>query len=200
MDLLTVLRWWLSHSLYQLIYPIIESAGFKNPTTMVLIIMYNTAAILYLYLLTAIVYPLFKEKSWKIAFSITTTWMLVGILILVAVFQQNQRLAIMSITPHAYIELTAIFYWINALRKTCLRKPEIKLKTYDFKDYISSIKNHENVLKLAKYDFLAFLKAANKSFKSFWNKETKIKLLITISLLVLSAFIETYITPTFMGL
>ena len=126
--------------------------------------------------------------------------MLIGILILMVACQQNQKLAIMSITPHAYIEITAIFYWINTLRKTCLKHSKIKLETYNFKEYLNSVKNHKNILKLIKHDLSAFLKTTNASVKSLWNEQTKKKLLITVSLFIFSAFIETYITPTLIGL
>jgi len=185
------------YSFYRIGYSIVSVVGFSSPVTFAFITAYNTLSISYLLLLAVLGYLLWHRKGWILPFSIFLSWASVGLLFFGACWQRYGLItAFVSIFTHGGLELYAVFYWVQSLRKACL-DCHIKFEN----DWATGRQWLGSILAPTK-----FFKMVGKDVKKTWNRSVevlsafgrqKIKRAFVLVLLIISvsAFIETYITP-----
>jgi len=182
-------------------YIVVKSFGFQNPVTLVAIAAYNVAALLYLVLITALVAPFLRKNAWKIALIIVLSWFSVGLLFFVVISEESPVLAIKIMLPHGWLETFMVFYWVNSIRVACfnLSDSPVDMEAYSFKDYILLMNKPVEMFYLAKKEIFQLLVLAKYFFGSLWSSFLKKKFLVVVFLAVISAFIETYVTPLIAG-
>jgi len=196
MDLLGFLNWLFSHSLYQLWLPIVRSFGFQTPLTLLIIVVHNVFAVAYLALLSALAYPIFGRRAWMLSCFVVFLWIFTGTLYLSFGMLSNVLFVLTGVLPHGWLEFTAIFYWVYSIRCACKGfhlESEASMST--FSDYASSFRSPRVFVSLIGYDLRSVWGTTELFFRELSRCGMERKFLKVLLLLVISAFIEVYVTP-----
>jgi len=197
MDLFDILTTWMLYSFCRIGYSIVSVAGFSSPVTLAFITVYNTLSVSYLLLLAVLGYLVWHKKGWVLPFSIFLSWTFVGLLFFGACWQRYGLItAFVSIFTHGGLELYAVFYWVQSLRKACLNC-HLKFEN----DWSTGKQLLGSILAPAK-----FFSIVGKDVKKTWNRSVEVlgafshqrikrAFVLVVLLISVSAFIETYITP-----
>lgn len=200
MDLLGFLNWLFSHSLYQLWLPVIHTFGFQTPITLAIIFAHNVFAIGYLALLAALAYSLLNRKAWLLSFTVALIWIFTGFTYLSSANLSNLPSVLTAVLPHGWLEFAAIFYWIYSLRIICLNMDFEERSASTFSDYLSSFGNPRIFISLIGCDLKGLWHSTGFFLRELQRGENERRFLKVILLLLISAFIEVYLTPSLVPL
>jgi len=196
MNLLDALIGWLLHLFYRLWYPTILTIGFSNPVTLAFITIHNVLSVSYLWLMTAVGYLLWCRKGWLFPFAISILWTLIGVLFFGACWQRcGLNVAFTAIFTHGWLELAAIFYWINSLRKACLNcHISFQNNWSTWRDWLVSLLSPAKLFHIMNEDVKKAWCLIIRVLNGSWNQLRQSFLFVSL-LIFAAAFVETYITP-----
>lgn len=197
MDPSWFLGFWLAQPFLQLLAPVIESVGFQNPLTLLLIAGYNSFSMTTLLMLTVIAYPVLRKKTWLLPFAVASVWLGVcGLFFLVFQQRYGLELASASMLPHAWLEFSAVFLWVARLRKACTLCQPIKWSAPDGKTWLQSLKKPEFFVSLLVADVRNTWKMTRSSFKCLATRQLWREFAVVLVLIFFAAVLETYLTPS----
>lgn len=184
----------LRFSLLQLYVPIINVVGFSHPITFAIITIHNMFSLTYLLVAVTVSHQVLDENVWILPVGIVSFWLVINVLIVISL-NLPVMIALASVLPHGWLEFLAIGYWVRCLCKTVreesLSKP---LDAPTFRDYLYAVTEPKKFVTMAWNDMQGAFKSFRISLKTLC-RNLKRDYIVTMMLICLAAFIETFITP-----
>jgi len=197
MSIFDVLLGLLSLSFYRLWYPVISAYGFSSPVTLAIIVTHNTFSMSYLLFATAVGCLAWRRRGWMLPFAIALFWTAVG-LVFFGAYSPKYGVAasFAAIFTHGWLELSAMFYWIRSLRRASLKcRLSQDNEWASWKVLLKSLRAPKRFFVIFGGDVKRAWNQTGIIAKGLWRQNLKQSLTIVLFMILVSAIIETYVTP-----
>ena len=169
---------------------------------LIFIAFYNVLSVGYLVLVVALGYVVWRKRGWLLSLGVSIMWLLVSLIFFGACWERYGLVpAFAAIFTHGWLEFAAVFYWVYALRRICLScRVNFENDWISWRDLAKSIWKPRVMFHLIGRDVKRMLRRGLDVLVDFWSQKFWRELLLVMFLIVVSAFIETYVTPVLVSL